>query len=79
MAYRVRLGSSLHWDMENFIRHFVRIEPGKWTCVRPGEFEGPHGRIQVAVGSTFTIGTSFMGIDLAKWLDEQYEKHEGRH
>jgi hypothetical protein len=58
--------------MENFIRHFVRIESGKWTCVRPGEFTGPDGkRIQVAIGSTFTRGTNFMGVDLAQWLDEE--------
>lgn len=63
--------------MENFIRHFVRIEAGKWTCVRPGEFEGPNGRIQVAIGSTFTRGTSFMGIDLARWLEEEYQKRNG--
>ena len=40
--------------MENFIRLFVRIERGKWTCVRDGEFHGPNGRIQVTVGTTFT-------------------------
>ena len=60
--------------MENFIRYFVRLEPGKWTCVRNGELNGPTGRIQVTVGSTFTRGTNFMGVDLAQWLDEQYEK-----
>lgn len=60
--------------MENFIKLFVRIERGKWTCVRDGEFVGPTGRIQVSIGSTFTKGTNFMGIDLAEWLDEQYDK-----
>ena len=60
--------------MENFIRLFVRIGPGIWTCVRNGEFEGPNGRIQVALGTTFTRGTSFMGIDLAERLEEQYAK-----
>lgn len=65
--------------MENIIRHFVRIESGKWCCVRPADFHGPHGRIQVTIGSTFTRGSSFMGVDLAQWLEEQYEKHEGLH
>ena len=64
--------------MEHFIRHFVRIHTGKWTCVRNGEFDGPNGRIQVAIGSTFTRGTVFMGIDLAQWLDEEYEKLQPR-
>jgi hypothetical protein len=31
------------------------------------------GRIQVAVGTTFTRGTMFMGYDVAQALDEQYE------
>ena len=30
--------------MENFTRHFVRIERGKWTCVRPGEFTASDGK-----------------------------------
>ena len=59
--------------MKDFIRHFVRIERGMWTCVRDGEFNGPNGRIQVTVGSTFKQGTNFMGVDLAQWLDEQYD------
>ena len=64
--------------MENFIKHFVRIAPGHWTCVRNGEFDGPNGRIQVTAGSIFTRGTHFMGADLAQWLDEHYERAMGR-
>ena len=59
--------------MQGFIKHFIR-ENGAWTCVSPAEFNGPNGRIQVAVGSRFTRGTNFMGIDLAEWLDDQYAK-----
>ena len=64
--------------MENFIKHFVRVGPGIWTCVRNGEFITPNGRIQVTVGTTFTRGTNFMGIDLAQWLDEQYDQTKRR-
>jgi len=64
--------------VENFIKHFVRVHSGIWVCVRDGEFTGPNGRIQVAVGSTFTRGTSFMGIDLAEWLDQEYERTKDR-
>ena len=63
--------------MENFTRYFVRIEHGKWTCVRPGEFQAPNGRIQVAIGTTFTIGTTFMGMDLASLLEDEYQKKNG--
>jgi hypothetical protein len=34
----------------------------------------PAGRIQVAPGSRFTVGTAFMGVDLAKLLDEQHQR-----
>lgn len=60
--------------MRNFIRHFVRVGPGIWTCVRNGELDGPNGRIQVTIGSTFTMGTSFMGIDLADLLEEEFQE-----
>ena len=63
--------------METFIRHFVRIGPGIWTCVRPGEFDGPNGRFQVAIGTTLSIGTTFMGMDVAQLLEEQYQKKNG--
>ena len=59
--------------MEEMMKHFLRIEPGKWTCVRSGEFQSPTGRIQVSVGTTFIRGTLFMGYDLAEALDEFYE------
>ena len=59
--------------MEEMMKHFRRIEPGKWTCVRSGEFQSPTGRIQVAVGTTFTRGTMFMGYDVARALDEHYD------
>ena len=64
--------------MEQFIQHFIRIEPGKWTCIRDGEFIGPNGRIQVIAGSTFARGTSFMGVDVALWLDREYEARKDR-
>jgi len=63
--------------MQTFIKLFVRVAPGLWTCVRNGEFEGPRGRIQVSVGSTFAKGTSFMGIDLAHLLEEESQKVNG--
>ena len=63
--------------MENVIKHFVRFQAGKWTCVRQVEFYGPNGRIQVSIGTTFTRGTNFMGADVARWLDAQYEKGKG--
>ena len=60
--------------MQNFSDHFEREAFGTWTCRRPAELSLPGGRIQVAPGTRFTRGTTFMGIDLAKLLDEQHER-----
>ena len=61
--------------MQNFIRNFVREKAGAWACTEPAEVVLSGGRrIQVAPGTRFTLGTTFMGIDLARLLDEQYER-----
>ena len=60
--------------MEQFIKHFVRSAPGVWTCVSPASLELPGGRIQVTAGSTFTLGTKFMGVELARLLEEHYQR-----
>jgi len=61
--------------MQEFIKHFNRESSGIWTCISKADFNGPNGRIQVTVGSRFMRGTNFMGVDLAKWLEEQYKKN----
>lgn len=50
---------------------FVRDKDGAWVCVAATELILPSGRIQVTVGTRFTPGTRFMGVDLARLLDEQ--------
>ena len=61
--------------MKEFIKHFNRESSGIWTCISKAEFNGPTGRIQVAVGSVLRRGMNFMGVDLAKKLEEQYKKN----
>ena len=57
----------------------MREESGCWACVAPAELLLPGGRrIQVTPGTRFTPGTTFMGIDLARLLDEHYERERGR-
>ena len=58
--------------MQELLRKFVREGEGVWLCVSATELQLPAGRIQVAVGTRFTRGTRYMGIDLAQLLDEQY-------
>jgi hypothetical protein len=50
---------------------FWRNEDGSWICIDPITIEHPHGRVQVSPGTTIRPGVPFMGVDLARWLDEQ--------
>ena len=56
--------------MNGFAGAFNRQSDGSWICVAAAEWIGPMGRIQVSRGSRFFPGTTFMGVDLAKLLDE---------
>ena len=60
--------------VEEFLKAFRREPSGTWICIEPTTFEGPNGRIQVAPGTAFAPGSTFMGEDLAKWLDQQLAK-----
>ena len=64
--------------MDRFIKHFVREAPGVWRCETDATVTLRGGRIQVVSGTRVTRGTLFMGIELAKLLDEQYEKQRAR-
>jgi hypothetical protein len=44
--------------------------------MEPATLNLPSGRIQVAPGTRFTRGTDFMGVDLAKLLDEFHESRQ---
>jgi hypothetical protein len=58
-----------------FSSHFCRNPDASWTCVSHATLELPNGRIQVTEGSTFYPGTTFMGFDLASWLEERLGNH----
>jgi hypothetical protein len=57
--------------VQDFRKSFVREQDGAWLCKQPVELPLPTGRIQVAAGTRFTRGTRFMGVDVAKLLDEE--------
>ena len=59
------------YGIENISKYFLRDRHGAWICVERAELHTPSGRIQVTPGSRFMPGTTFLGVDLAKWLDEQ--------
>jgi hypothetical protein len=60
--------------VQSFYRSFVREEDGAWRCIATAELQLPGGRIQVAVGTRFTRGARYMGIDVARLLEE-YERY----
>ena len=62
--------------MQDFARRFVREKLGVWTCVEPAELSLPAGRMQVAPGTRFVLGTQFMGVDLAELLEEHYRRNQ---
>ena len=60
--------------MKEFIKHFQRDGQGRWLCVESATLALPNGRVQVAVGSRFVRGTTYMGVDLAELLEEEYRR-----
>ena len=60
--------------MDGFISYFVREGEGAWACVKPATLDFGNGRIQVTPGTRLRRGTKYMGVDLARLLDEHYEK-----
>jgi hypothetical protein len=65
-------------QVENFRKHFSRDKAGSWTCIEACAVDLPAGRIQVAVGTRLTRGTSFRGVDLAQLLDEYHDSIKPR-
>ena len=63
--------------MHQFIRHFRREGVGVWICIEPATLALPQGRVQVAPGSRFTLGTTFMNIELASMLEAEYQRQIG--
>ena len=59
-------------SMDQFIKHFRREGAGVWVCVSPATLHLPEGRIQVAEGTRFTLGTMFMNLEIAAMLEAQY-------
>jgi hypothetical protein len=58
--------------MQHFSKCFRRERSGVWICVVPVEVVLPQGRIQVVPGLEVSPGKTFMGVDLAKLLNEQH-------
>jgi hypothetical protein len=60
--------------VQDFVKHFIRDGIGRWNCVEPAVVDLPVGHIEVAPGTRLVRGTNFMGVDVAKLLDDEYNK-----
>ena len=53
-----------------FLNRFQRQPNGVWACTKPIKIDGPNRPIIIGQGTSFEPGASFMGLDLAKELDQ---------
>lgn len=62
--------------MQKFLSAFRRERSGTWVCISGTEFEGPNGRLQTPRGARFVKGALYMGVDMAKLLEEEYSREQ---
>jgi hypothetical protein len=58
-----------------FLNRFHRQPNGEWSCTKPIKINGPSGPVMIDEGTSFGPGALFMGLDLAKELDQMAAKH----
>ena len=58
-----------------FLNRFKRQPNGEWACTKPIKINGPSGPLMIDEGTSFSPGALFMGLDLAKELDQMAAKH----
>ena len=57
-----------------FLKRFQRQPDGAWACVKALKVDGPNGPVTIGQGTGFSPGALFMGLDLAKELDQMAAK-----
>jgi hypothetical protein len=60
-----------------FLNRFQRSPNGVWACTNPINVNGPNGLVVIGQGTRFGPGTLFLGLDLARELDQMAAKHGG--
>ena len=58
-----------------FLDRFQRHPNGVWTCTKPINVKGPKGPIVISQGASFSPGALFIGLDLARELDQMAAKY----
>jgi hypothetical protein len=72
--FEVRGGAAMMTELE-FLNRFQRSPNGIWACTKPINVNGPNGLVIIGQGARFGPGTLFLGLDLAKELDQMAAKH----
>ena len=57
-----------------FLSRFRREPTGAWACIKPIKIDAPGGPVIIGQGDNFSPGVLFMGLDLAKELDQMAAK-----
>lgn len=55
---------------------FERVGKGKWRCLKPCAVDIQNKTIEFLAGMEFDTEVHFLGIDVAKWLDDNYEAQQ---
>jgi hypothetical protein len=58
-----------------FLKRFQRQSNGVWACTKPIKIDGPKGPMVISQGASFGPGFLFMGLDIAKELEQMASKH----
>ena len=56
--------------MRDLLQAFRRNADGSWTCVATATLNQPGGPVRFTQGAHFPPGSMFMGIKVARLLDE---------
>ncbi|MFC2056865.1 hypothetical protein ACFLTO_04790 [Chloroflexota bacterium] len=55
---------------------FEKDRDGNWRCLRACSIDMENKRILLTEGMEFKKDTPFMGVDVVKWLDENYSSQQ---
>jgi hypothetical protein len=66
-------GTAMMTELE-FLNRFRRSPNGVWACTKPINVNGPNGLVVIDQGRRFGPGTLFMGLELARELDQMAAK-----
>jgi len=55
---------------------FEKDPHGNWRCLKACSIDMENKKVVFTAGLEFEKGIQFMGVDIAKWLDENYSSYQ---